>query len=69
MRAKPTIAFDGEQIVHSGGTETDCTMNNIYMNGNSLGINMDSPSTPFSSDDAAQLRITASGYFRIDAEL
>jgi len=69
MRAKPTIAFDGEEVAHSGGTSTDCTMNNIYMNGNSLGINMDSPSTPFGSDEAAQMRITVGGYFRIDAEL
>jgi hypothetical protein len=69
LRTKPSITFDGEVIFHSGGSETNCTMNNIYMNGNSVGMNMDSPSTPFGTDQAASFRIGTSGYLRMDAEL
>ena len=69
LRTKPTITSSSTRIVHSGGGETNCSLYNIYQIQNLVGMNWDSPSTPFGADQAAQFRIDDGGSLKFDAEL
>ena len=69
MRARPTVTKSSVNIIHSGGTTTDTTINNIYKVGNCIGLNFDSATTPFGTDQAASMRIASGGYLAYDSEL
>ena len=75
MRTTPTGSFGSGDIGvrYNGGTDSTCTLNNVYynVNGNVVGLNFDSPSTPFTAGEGCSIRLNsgADNYFRLDAEL
>ena len=75
MRTTPSGSFGTGDvgIRRDGATESDCTLNNIYYagQGNSVGLNFDSPGNPFTAGEAVSVRINSgsSNFFALDAEL
>ncbi len=70
LRATPTISFDKVRIHHNNTTEEgNFTCNNIYLNQSMLGLNFDTSSTPFSSDQSCAISVNTNGYLEVIAEL
>ena len=75
MRTTPSGSFGTGDvgIRRDGATESDCTLNNVYYagQGNSVGLNFDSPGNPFTAGEAVSVRINSgsSNFFALDAEL